>query len=282
MMQSSSLITRISPNPYRYDHIKAEMFKEHAQFPEQTLKSGDRLSDFHLSSIDGTMQSTQALWSGKPILLIMGSLSCPMTTASMPDVLQLYKEFGRKVDFVLLYVREAHPGEKIPQPKTLDVKRTHAAALVEHSSVPFQVLVDDIDGTLHQRLGGMPNGAFLFASSGVVVFRALWIGDISGVRSALESLIAGEPLRETQSERKLRPMTQGLGLMDDALERAGESARADVRREVPMMAFLSKLASVFQPLKPLQRGVTAMAVVGLLAVVVVAGIGAVLFGHSDG
>lgn len=258
---------------YRYDHVTAQMFKEHAHFPDYALKAGDRMPRLPIFGINGSPLNADELPSHKPLLMVMGSLTCPMTTASMLDVRELHKAFGGEVDFVFLYIREAHPAEKITQPSTFVAKQINAEVLVRQYDIPFKTVIDGLHGALHQKLGGMPNGAFLFDSHGNVAFRTLWVGDTFGVRRALESMVAGTAPSGMQSERKLRPMIQGLGLMDDALEWAGKTALEDIKREVPVMAVLAKLASVFQPLRPLQRGIAAMATVGVTvaAVLVIAG-----------
>jgi hypothetical protein len=44
-----------------------------------------------------------------------------MTASSAPSVQDLQTEFGERVKFIMLYVREAHPGENYPQVETIEV-----------------------------------------------------------------------------------------------------------------------------------------------------------------
>ncbi len=45
-------------------------------------------------------------------------------------------------------------------------------ALRDHHRIPFDVAIDDIDGTLHRAFGTRPSSAYLIDSSGTIVFRA--------------------------------------------------------------------------------------------------------------
>lgn len=255
---------------YRYDHVTAQLFKEDMRFREGSLAPGQSLGAHKVLTLEGERVGAAELIADKPMLLVMGSVSCPMTDASMPLVKALHGQFGNRVDFIMLNVREAHPGENIPQPKQTEEKLRHAKALRERYAIPFQVVSDDIDGRLHKALDSKPNAAFLFDRQGKLVFRALWVGDEKGVRQALEAASRGERPKERESERKLMPMAQGIGSMRDVLERSGDRAVSDIWRAAPPMAALAWLASLFKPLSPAGRGLAAMTVVGLVVLFVLA------------
>lgn len=51
-----------------------------------------------------------------------------MTASAGPALKRMHEEFGDRVGFVTLYVREAHPGERYPQPETFEQKLEHARA----------------------------------------------------------------------------------------------------------------------------------------------------------
>lgn len=69
------------------------------------------------------------------------------------------KRVGERVDFATLYVREAHPGDRYPQPEALDRKLEFARELKQRDALPWPVAVDDVDGELHRRLDPKPNAA---------------------------------------------------------------------------------------------------------------------------
>jgi len=85
-----------------------------------------------------------------------------MTDNAAPGLNALHLRFGRRVRFVMVNVREAHPGRAIPQPGTLDAKMAHAMRLRELHGFEFDVAVDDLNGTLHRALGAKPNAASVY------------------------------------------------------------------------------------------------------------------------
>jgi hypothetical protein len=147
-------------------------------------------------------------------------------TASAGEILaDLHRDYGDIVRFVLVQVREAHPGEHIPQPASTDEKREHARMLRSSLAVPFTVAFDDLGGSFHTSLDPKPNAAYLVEGAGRIAFRALWSRDEAGLRSALSAVAAGREPDEGQSTRMLRPMVASLGYIDEVV-RAGGSMRS--------------------------------------------------------
>ncbi|MGQ4819484.1 deiodinase-related protein, partial [Enterococcus faecium] len=71
-----------------------------------------------------------------------------MTASAGPALQQLYDEFGDRVRFLTLYVREAHPGDRYVQPGDMATKIAHARAYAERDGIRWPVGVDDVDRTL--------------------------------------------------------------------------------------------------------------------------------------
>lgn len=180
-----------------------------------------------------------------------------MTASAGPVLKALHDEFGDRVAFVTLYVREAHPGDRYPQPERSEDKLRHARDYRALREIPWPVAVDDIDGTLHRALDGKPSSVYLMAPDGRIAYRVLWSNDPAGVRSALDTLLAGGA--PGQSEAKMVPMLSGLGSMKPVLTTAGTVALDDVKREAPPLFVLAQTASLFSPLPPLGRGLAAAA-----------------------
>lgn len=181
-----------APREYNYKHVRAETFLEDMSFRREAPSPGDGLPHFELPTTEGTMLSSQALLRKGPLLLVTGSLTCPMTKSSAPMLNRLHSEFGDRVQMALLHVREAHPGENWDQPHTSETKIEHAHRLKERYNFTFPVLVDDPDGSVHLQLDGKPNSAWLANSEGRIVYRALWAGDETGLRQALEAASCGQ------------------------------------------------------------------------------------------
>ncbi len=175
-----------------------------------------------------------------------------------PGLRRLHAEFGDRVDFVTLYVREAHPGERYPQPGTDAQKLAHARAYQELECFPWSVAVDTVDGDLHRALDPRPNATYLMDATGTVAFRALASNDERVLREGLEALVAGQPLPVGEREPRVVPALKAMGVMREVLDRAGSQAKQDIRRELPGLYPLLCLAALFRPLPPLARGIAAL------------------------
>jgi hypothetical protein len=58
-----------------------------------------------------------------------------MTASAGPALHQLHDEFGDRVQFRTLYVREAHPGDRYVQPRDMRTKMDQARAYAERDGV---------------------------------------------------------------------------------------------------------------------------------------------------
>jgi hypothetical protein len=92
------------------------------------------------------------------------------------------------VGSIFLYAHEAHPGEYYPHLTSMEQKFRHARALREVLGVTRPILVDSLDGACHRAYGSMPNMSWIFAQSGVTVYKADWT-DVHSVENALEYLL---------------------------------------------------------------------------------------------
>jgi hypothetical protein len=174
------------------------------------------------------------------------------------------------VEVLTVYVREAHPGERYPQPDTFGVKLAHARAYKNRDGIPWTVAVDDIDGTLHRAVDTKPNSAYFVGPDGRVVYRVLWSGDNVGLRKGFERLIAAGPPRFGETNALAIALTRGAGLMAEVLEASGPRAERDAWRVMAPAFFVAKIAKRFRPLPPVGRAVAALAMLA-----VAGGLGAV-------
>lgn len=182
-----------------------------------------------------------------------------MTASAGPALKRLHEEFGDRVAFVTLYTREAHPGERYPQPDTFGRKLRHAREYKERDDIPWPVAVDDIEGSLHQALDPKPNAAYLMDVRGNVAFRSLWSNDERVLRGALEAIVARPSALIGERLPRVVPMLSGMSRVHDILDSAGSMAERDFLREAPPMYAMARLAALFRPLPPLGRGIAAVA-----------------------
>jgi thiol-disulfide isomerase/thioredoxin len=261
---------------YRYNRFTTKLLFADLTFRQGAAAPGDRVPAFELITTRGERLVNDDLFGDKPVLFVFGSMTCPMTASSAPSVQKLYEEFGERVDFIMMYVREAHPGENYPQAETMDDKISAAKALQKFYGIDWTVVADTLDGKLHRALDPKPNAAYLVSSIGEILFRSLWAADYGALQLALEDAADGKALRRTQSTRLFGPVVRAMGMVREVMRRGGPQAERDVWRAAFPMALAGLVATGFGPLSPDKRGIAAVltlatgmfVVLGLLAAVV--------------
>lgn len=181
-----------------------------------------------------------------------------MTASAGPALLRLHHEFADRIGFVTLYVREAHPGDRYPQPTTFEQKLRHARDYQSRDAIPWPVAVDDVEGSLHRQLDPRPHAAYVMGADGNVAARLLWANDERALRKALRRSLGGQD-GQLEINNHVVPMMSGTGCMYETWEAAGGHAKTDVLREVPPVFVSGWLAARLRPLGPLARGSAAMA-----------------------
>ncbi len=268
----------LTSKQYRYERFTTSLLFRDLRFRKGAAGPGDSLPAFELVTTDGDCLVNRNLLGNKPLLLMFGSMTCPMTASAMPFLLQLHTEFGDRVDFVMLNVREAHPGEHFRQPRTMEEKLKHAQALKQVYEIPWTVAADKIDGDLHRALDPKPNSAFLANSDGIIVFRSLWASDKKALRQAMESIVAGRKPDQSESQALFGPVSRAMGQVQEVMERAGPQAVKDLWWAGLPMALAGRVATFFSPLSPDKRGFAAVLTLALGMLLVLILIGAWLFG----
>ena len=265
-------------NDYRYKRFTTRLLFRDLRFRKGAAAPGDSFPSFELATTSGDRLVNRDVFGDKPVLVIFGSMTCPMTASAAPSVQDLYDEFGDRVNFIMLYVREAHPGEHFGQSETMEEKLDHARALKEFYDIQWTVAADNIDGDLHRALDPKPNSAFLMNNVGMILFRSLWAADRDALRQALEAAAAGRTPERKQSEALLGPVTRAMGQVQEVMERAGPQAVKDLWWAGLPMALAGRVATFFSPLSPDQRGFTAVLTLALGMLVTLGILGTWIFG----
>lgn len=253
-------------NSYRYAHVTAHRLLSDLDFGADAARPGDESPLFDLPTAEAGRVRSSEIFGARPVLLYTGSLSCPMTPSANAKLKRLHARFGADVDFLMLYVREAHPGEDIPQPETLARKIAHARSLQARDRLPWPIAVDGVDGRVHRALDVRPNVAYLFGRNGRIAFRALCAGDRAALAKAMAAVARGKALRESTSRRRLVPLSEGIGNLRWIARAAGRRAVRDVWRAVPPVAAVAWLADLYRPLEAKWRTAAAAATVAALVV----------------
>jgi peroxiredoxin len=100
---------------YNYKHFSRDILREVARAPFTGPEPGDSAPDFKGTTLDGETLRLSDFEGKKNVLLLFGSVTCPMTAAAIKGMNELYDQFrGDEIEFLFVYVREAHPGERVP------------------------------------------------------------------------------------------------------------------------------------------------------------------------
>ena len=235
---------------YRYETFRTGVVIDDFRFSSESLKPGQLLPDRMPVGADGEEISLRDLSSGRPMVLITGSVTCPLSISVLSRFRQLNQQYGQRLAFAFIYTREAHPGERIEQPSTMAAKREHARLLTELYGVDWPVLVDDLDGTVHRLLDTKQNSVHILDSDGTTLFCALFAGD-PAVPKAIAAISQGQ--RGKTQGRLVGPM-RSIGFIEETLRRAGPRAYSDVIKAVPPMAAMAIVARAFAFLPKTGRG----------------------------
>jgi hypothetical protein len=247
---------------YRYDRFRREHLREALSF-QSGRDPGWPAPDFDLPTAQGGRARRVDHLNVRPVLVLFASLTDPVAASAAPALKRLHREHGADVAFLTVYVREAHPGDGIRQPATLDWKLRHARMYQERDAIPWPVAVDDLEGTFHRALGGNGASVHLVDSNGNVAFRTLFATDVEGIAAALRTLRSGggHPFAR---ERRVLPALRGLARYDDVVRAAGPEAVDDLRREAPVLYGATQVVWVWRTLTPVGR--VALVAAGALAV----------------
>ena len=142
--------------------------------PDFTLKTNDGTADITLSKLVGP----------KPVVLVFGSFTCGPFRSHSGNIEKLYGKYKDRANFVMVYVREAHPtdgwrmesndrvGAITAQPKSYEERAQVAQKCGRLFHIGFPMLVDTIDDTVGARYSGMPGRLYVIDKSGKVAFKS--------------------------------------------------------------------------------------------------------------
>lgn len=216
---------------YNYRHFGPEHY-DFRRFdgPEP----GDVAPDFEAMTLDGDtvkLSDFRGCW----VVLETGSITCPITDSKVHVMDELQAEFP-EVTCILLYTREAHPGEHYDAHDSMDAKLDRARTFAAEYDIERTVLVDDVEGTAHRAYGGMPNSVHVINPDGVVVMRGDW-NDVPTVRRVLEErdpnmrydrqIYRGKPVFFAQKKGVVRVLAD-----------AGQRAVWDFIKHAPRLAWM--------------------------------------------
>ena len=91
---------------------------------------------------------------------------------------EVRERFEDNVLFVVLYQREAHAGESrfvdIEQPETIDAREELARKSCEELNIATLVVIDDMENTVREAYGELPNSAYMVQKGGEIFYKEAW------------------------------------------------------------------------------------------------------------
>lgn len=190
---------------------------------------GEPAPDFTATRLDGT-EVRLSDFRGKPLVLETGSASCPMYIGHIEPMNALAFRLPDAA-FLVLYVREAHPGQHIRAHRDPAQKTAAARIVAAEEPEGRTILIDDLAGTAHRLYGAMPNTVHVIDAAGAVAFRAMW-NDPAAVETAVQRLLVGQDAALVQT--RFRP--SGPATLFRVLRRAGWRAVWDFVIAFPVLA----------------------------------------------
>jgi alkyl hydroperoxide reductase subunit AhpC len=221
---------------YNYESFTRELLQKQMALSDAGPEPGEPAPDFEARTLEGKSVRLSDFRGRRNVVLTFGSLTCPMTAGSIAGMNELFSEYnGKNTQFLFVYVREAHPGERIPAHGSLEAKTGAAERLRDEEEIEMPILVDELRGPIHRKYGKLGSATFLIDKSGRVAFRALWTQP-HVVEDALDELLERQRERGVEhavvngGEDRSFPLSYAMVHASRALERGGEKSLADFRQ----------------------------------------------------
>lgn len=189
---------------------------------------GDAAPDFELADLQGRLHRLADL-RGRPVVIEFGSYTCPIFCAQIPPMEAVAKGHPEAA-MLVIYTREAHPGEVTPAHSNDEAKRQAALRLAAEEDLSRTLLVDDLEGSVHLAYGGAWDTVFVLDAAGRVVLRRAW-NNPEDVEAALSTLRRDETPAPVESVDMV-PVV-GRGGMGHGLLRGGQKALFDFYQSAP-------------------------------------------------
>lgn len=220
---------------YNYHRFTRNLLRE-AEAGEFTgPKAGDEAPDFRAKTLSGESIRLSDYRGKKNVVLVFGSATCPMTANSIPGIQRLHERLrGDEIEFLFVYTREAHPGEKIPAHSSMSDKIEAAVLLRDEEDLSMPMVIDDLRGSVHRKYSRVPNPAYLIDLSGRVAFRCMW-ANAEALDKATAELLELQRHRGSAhavvhgGQSIAMPLSYNALFAYRALERGGTQSLADFR-----------------------------------------------------
>jgi hypothetical protein len=155
---------------------------------------GNQVPDFKLYGVSGdSLLLSQVLNQGKPVLLIAGSLTCPVFRAKVATINQVVTTYSSNIKVFVIYTIDAHPtdtsvyfgyvnvtsqntsaGILFPQPLTYGDRKKMVDTMSTWVNLNAPVFIDGPCNTWWKNFGPAPNNSYLISTAGTVLNKHGW------------------------------------------------------------------------------------------------------------
>jgi hypothetical protein len=183
----------LSSIPDDSDSICKEPFYT-GSFYSTGYQKGDTVPDFKLYSLAGdSFHLVDYLSSGKPLLLVAGSLTCPVFRGKVPRINQVAAIYDSLISVIVIYTLEAHPtdtsvyfgyistgaaniaaGITFPNPLNYAERKHLADTMDAWVSLNVPMFIDGPCNNWWKHFGPAPNNSYLIDTDGVVRSKHGW------------------------------------------------------------------------------------------------------------
>jgi len=179
-----------------------------SHFETEAPQIGQTAPDFQLKTPNGKTVSLAKLLGSKPIVLQLGSHTCPVYRYRRFSMSKLYQNYSDKAHFLLVYTLEAHPKGAInpyinkewvssfnyltntivKEHQSLEERSSMASYSSKKLNVAYPVVVDNMNNEIWRAYGRAPSAAFVIDQSGKIALRLPWV-DPKEIANALDYLL---------------------------------------------------------------------------------------------
>ena len=206
---------------YNYDRFKVSNY-DYEKFPGP--KAGEVAPEFTVFDMDGG-EVRLSDFRGQWVVVETGSLTCPMYVKNIKPIDKLTEKYP-DVTFLVVYVREAHPGSRRGAHTGLDNKIERAREVQNDFREKRKMLVDDVEGSMHQAYGSFPNMVYIIDPDGQVVYRCDW-----SFAKRIDAVLANRP--ELETGERVQIITAAPWIMIPVTLKGGWDALWDLAVALP-------------------------------------------------
>lgn len=182
-----------------------------AHFHVEAPAVGEPAPNFRLTNLNGESIELSKLVGDKPIVLQLGSHTCPVYRYRRFGMRKLYSDYQDKAHFLLVYTLEAHPVGAInpyvdrewvssfnyltstlfEKHLDLDARQNMANFSANELDIAYPMLIDDMNDSVWKAYGRAPSAAFVIDKNGDIALQLPWV-DPKPIASVLDQLLLAD------------------------------------------------------------------------------------------